>query len=99
MTLLPFPDPESNIERAFWRFHAENPYVYELICRFVDEAIGKGRRKLSMKLLFERIRWYVSIETSGPDFKLNNNFTAYYARLWLHEHPERPGFFETRRRA
>lgn len=89
-------EPVSPLEAAFAKYHRENPHVYELICRYADEAIAVGRRHLSMKLLFERIRWYTQIETTGDELKLNNNFTACYARLWLRRHPGFPDFFETR---
>jgi hypothetical protein len=37
------------------------------------------------------------IETADEDFKINNNHRAYYARLWMREHPQYDGFFRTRR--
>lgn len=82
----------------FIRYHAENPNVYE---RFEDVALqtaATGFHKYSSKTILEVIRWHVSIETRDADFKINNNFTAYYARLFMQNHPELPGFFETRKR-
>ena len=37
-----------------------------------------------------------SVQTTGDDFKINNDFTAHYARLLMREHPALEGFFETR---
>jgi hypothetical protein len=85
------------LERAFQEFDEENPRVYELLCRFADEAISVGRTRLGISLLFERIRWEVYIITSDDEFKLNNNHRAYYARRWLSEHPQYPEFFATRK--
>lgn len=39
----------------------------------------------------------MEIETSG-EVKLNNNYRAYYARLFHVAHPEREGFFRNRER-
>ena len=40
----------------------------------------------------------MAIHTSSPAgaFKLNNNFTAHYARLLMAQEPDLEGFFETR---
>lgn len=82
----------------FEKFDGENPRLWALFCRFCDQAITAGRRKLGVSLIIERIRWEVFITTkSDDDFKINNNHRAYYARKWLATHPEYPGFFEIRR--
>lgn len=86
------------LERAFIEFDRDNPRIYQLLCRFADQALAAGRARLGISLLFERIRWEVYITTASNDeFKLNNNHRAYYARKWLREHPEHPEFFATRR--
>jgi hypothetical protein len=89
--------PLSRLEANFWHFHAENPHVYRLFDRFTSYAIERGRARFSVSIIFERIRWETHIETGDPDFKLNNNHRAYYARLWMRDHPEHAGFFEVRR--
>jgi hypothetical protein len=43
-----------------------------------------------------RIRWETTVETLGGDFKISNNFIAYYSRLFMDEHPEYRGFFRTK---
>lgn len=84
-------------EAAALAYHAEHPEVFELFERFALQIAAAGRRHYGAKSVFERIRWHAAI-SGGEDFKLNNNFTALYAR-WFHEqHPELAGFFRTRRR-
>ena len=84
-------------ERQRWLdWHAENPQVYELFKRFTFEAIGRGHNRLSAWLIVNRIRWETTVETLGGDFKISNNFIAYYARLFMEEHPEYRGFFRTK---
>lgn len=77
-------------------FHEKNPHVYELIKKFTYEVIKAGRRSYSINAIFERVRWHTNIETSGAEFKISNNHRAYYARLFLKEHPEYPNFFKTK---
>lgn len=87
---------ESKLERAFWKFHNNNPIVYELLVRFAREW-HQYRDHCSMSLLFERARWAYSIEVNTQDnFKLNNNHKAYYARLILDREPDLCGFFRLR---
>ena len=91
------PDwPNNRIEAAFWTFHAKNPKVYELFDRFTRYAIGRGRKNFSVSIIVERIRWETTIETTDGDFKINNNYRAYYARLWMRDNPLYAGFFRTR---
>jgi len=101
--LLPFPDlppfedkPPALVE-AFWSFHESNPQVYGLIDRFTRQAIAAGRERFGMKAVFERIRWYTTVETQGETFKLNNNYTSFYARLWMHRNPTMPQVFALRK--
>jgi hypothetical protein len=89
-------EPRSDLEAAFQRFHRENPHVYELFKRFAFEAIHSGRSALGAKALWERMRWYASFETTDQQFKLCNNHTAYYARMFMRDFPQYDGFFRTR---
>lgn len=87
---------ETRLFRAWSTFHSENPSVYRTFIRFTFEAMD-ARRHYSAKAIFERMRWHLDIETeSADDFKLNNNYPAFYARLFMRDHPKLPGFFHTR---
>ena len=81
--------------RTFLRFHADNPKVYRLFVRYTKEAQARGR-KPGAWLIAGRIRWYAQIETRGDPFKLNNNWIAYYARMFHHDHPDMGQVFELR---
>lgn len=97
---LPFESGDNRTLYDAWlAYHRATPDIYATICRFADEAIRSGREHLSIGMLSERLRWYTTVEARGrvDGFKLNNNYRAFYARLWLQDHPERPDFFETRR--
>ena len=83
---------------AFWRFHQDNPRVYEMFKRFTFRAIRAGFTHYSAKSICERMRWHTDIETRDEEFRLNNNYTAYYARLFMEDHPQHDGFFRKRER-
>jgi hypothetical protein len=44
----------------------------------------------------EVVRFHRALETTDPDFKLNNNYSSRYARILMDEEPELAGFFQTR---
>jgi hypothetical protein len=91
------PSPESTIEEAFRRFHRENPHVYRELARLARAwKHRRPDRKVGMKMLFEVLRWRVAMRTRGDDFKLNNNYHSYYARLLMAQEPDLAGLFETR---
>ena len=95
------PDnPSTWLEANFWVFHAANPVVYDLFRRFTSRAIKSGYRHFSVAMIIERIRWETNVETYDPTsddtLKINNNYKAYYARLWMRDNPGWPEFFRTR---
>jgi len=89
-------DNNPNISEKFADFHAQNPRVYELIKAYTFEAIGSGLKRYSIQGVIERVRWQTSIETHGDDYKLNNNYAPFYARMFMEDFPEHQGFFRTR---
>ena len=86
----------TRLEIEFWIFHFTNPHVYKLFCHFTRQAITRGYKRFSVSMVIERVRWETMVVTTDPDFKINNNHRAYYARLWMHDNPEYGEFFETR---
>ena len=84
-----------SLEARWAEFHERNPGFYTLFCRFAFEALRAGRRRLSANMIFERIRWETTVSSDEEDYKANNNYRAYYARLFMADHAL-PGAFETR---
>ncbi len=91
---LPFNILESKIELAARKFDAEHPEVFVYILAECREWRLAGGDEWSIKGVFERLRWAQHFgKFEGEEWKLNNNYTAYYARkvnLVI------PGIFETR---
>jgi len=85
------------IYEAFKKFHLENPMVWDLFKQYTFMIIERDFNNYGVAAVFERIRWHVEIETRG-ELKLNNNFRAYYSRMFESKFPEHEGFFRKRKR-
>lgn len=101
MSLFPaMVDPVYNeqmtIAERFEVFHAANPHVARLLAEMALDLRRAGRTHYGMKALVEVLRFQYNVRTVGDVFKLNNNYTAHYARLLMEQYPELEGFFETR---
>ena len=84
------------LEQRFDAFHAANPHVYANLRRLALDAQRKGRT-VGIKMLFEVLRWQYAMQTTDDsDFKLNNSYTSFYARLLMEREPELQNYFETR---
>lgn len=87
---------------AFRAFHEANPHVYtNLRALALEMHDARPRERIGMKYLFEILRWHYKTETTRPEheFRLNNNFTAYYARALMEGEPRLAGAFELRHQA
>ena len=89
---------QDEIDRCAEAFSAKHPKVNKLFVAFTKEVIDRGFKHYSVKAVFERIRWETDqADTDGKStFKLNNNYTAWYARRFMKAFPEYDGFFRTR---
>lgn len=95
-TLFDLP-VKTQLEKDFEQFDKENSKVWELFVKFAFRAINRGFKHYGAKTIFEAIRYHCDITTTGSEFKLNNNYTAYYARKFHRTYPQHDGFFETRK--
>ena len=88
--LLAFCTDQRRFNR-FKEFHAANPQVFGLFKHFAYMARGEGverkREQFGARMLGERIRWYTTVETTDPDFKICNNHWPYYSRLLMLKYP------------
>lgn len=86
------------IQSQFADFHAANPDVYDRLVQMTEQLVARGRTKVGMKMLFEVLRWEHLLRTTDPnsDFKLNNNYTAHYARLIMQQEAHLSDVFEVR---
>lgn len=98
-TRMPQGRGSQSLEDRFWRFHETNPQVFLELVRLARRAHERGCRKVGIKMLWEVMRWNLTVETrreDGDDFKLNNNLPSRYARLIMGAVPELAELFEVR---
>lgn len=84
-----------SLEEQFDAFHGANPHVYSALRSLARELKRRGAKKAGIGQLFEVLRWQYALQTQGSEYRLNNNYRSFYARL-LNQEPELRGMFETR---
>ena len=84
-------------KQDWWAWHRLNPHVWRLFEKYSFEAIKSGRENYSAWAVIQRIRWHTTIETQGADFKISNDYIAFYSRLFHVKHPQYDGFFITKK--
>jgi len=88
------------IFERFVEFHKANLDFWHLFCKFADN-MRRVRLRYAVASIFERVRWEMDLTTTVTDddsLKLNNDYRAYYARMYLAIRPDAEGFFELRKR-
>ncbi len=87
---------DRSMTAAFWEFHRENPDVYQALLKLARDWRATGRDRWSINGMFEVFRWQrARMVPDSEEFKMNNNFRAYYARILMLE-PDLKGMFEIR---
>ena len=83
---------------AFLNWHAANPKVWELFETKTLALIEAGKTHWGAKSVAEMIRFERSMLEGGQfeDYALNNNYPAYYARVFALKYPSHADFFEFR---
>lgn len=85
------------LPERFDLFHRLNPHVADRLLEMAQHRVRLGRRRLSMKLLFEVLRDDAETYDPTSDYRLNNSYTAFYSRLLIERDPALAEVFETRR--
>lgn len=89
---------KQELKEQFLEYHKKNPQVFTLFVQFAEELIGSGRKRGSAHAVMHRIRWHHDVDAGDEDeFKINNNYAAWYSRLFEYKHPQHKGFFKRRR--
>jgi hypothetical protein len=96
MTQLPLFTPTRQ-EREFREFHDANPAVYAELRKLALQLRAAGRTRYGIMALLNIVRWQRALKTTDDEFKLNNNFAPFYARLIAEQEPTLRYFFSMRR--
>lgn len=88
---------QPTIGERFEAFHRLNPHVLDLVVNLGLQLKRQGFQRASVKMIIERLRWETFFRTKGEEvYKINNSFTAYYARMAIAACPALDGFFSRR---
>lgn len=83
--------------KQFETFDSENPKVWELFEKYAKQLIDKGVNHWSADNILHKIRFETRLETNDPNYKINNNYSAFYARKFARIYPKHKDFFEFRK--
>ena len=78
----------------FVAWYKSAPEVWANFERITLDLINR-RKKAGAIDIMARVRWECEIE-GGKDYKVNNNYAPYLARVFVLKYPEHKGFFEFR---
>jgi hypothetical protein len=84
-------------KQEWLEWHTANPMVWKMFEQFAFQAVKMNKSKISHWLIINRIRWETSIMTTGNDFKISNDYIAFYARHWKETYPQYSNLFNTKR--
>ena len=81
-------------------FHEKNPRVYEELRELALQAVRAGHKRFSIRVCWEVVRWHRMFKTvdESSQFRMNDHYHAWYARLLMEREPELAGVFEVRGR-
>lgn len=98
--VIPVPGLQETVAERFAAFDEQHPEVWDYFCRFTFELVRAGHLHNSADAVLHRVRWETAVGggfAGGEAFKINNNYSAYYARKFHETYPEYQGFFRTRK--
>ena len=104
--LAPVAEPEwtdkdlrpQSIDERFAAWHRQNPHVYQALRALSLDTRRVGVKRWSVDAAMHIVRWRYRLQTQGDEFRINNSFSALYARMLMEREPELSGFFELRKR-
>ena len=96
----PEDDSPLTLRERFERFHQRHPEVYDGLIEVCRAWCQRGSGHWSIDAAFHVLRFtrrMAGLPDDDEIYKLNNNYTAFYARLLMEQEPEFDGLFELRR--
>ena len=85
----------------FMEYHRKNPQVwaeFENVGKWaVSVCLKRNINYLSADLIANQVRWKSFINTTEKDYKVNNNFTSGYSRMFQQKYPEYAYLFRNRK--
>lgn len=73
------------------------PDVYSLFKKITLEIIGRGHKHYSPYGIMHIARYQTMMTMKDQgEYKINNNYTSIFSRMFMREYPEYSDFFKTR---
>ena len=88
---------ETTEQTMFEVFDEKNPQIWELFKKYAHALVRRGITHWSADNILHKIRFETAVKGKGDTFKINNNYSAYYARKFMKTYPMYDGFFELRK--
>jgi hypothetical protein len=88
--------PRSALWRQFVKFDEAHPDVWRNFQDITFDLIVAGVKHYSADSVLHVIRFHRATSTAKEAFRINNNFSACYARKWASCHPKQANFFARR---
>lgn len=87
-----------DLKHRWWAFHRANPEVMDRFIQVAFELIKNGHKRYSSDGILHVIRYDLnkSRPNTNDQFVINNSWSAYMARYFIHLYPQHKDFFELR---
>ncbi len=97
---IPVWAAQDSIGLQWWEFHRRHGEVGTALVQLAREWRARSSERCGLKMLWERLRWEHAVGNlpGSSDVKLNNIYTALYARWLMETFPDLDGMFVTRER-
>lgn len=83
--------------QKFAAWHTMNPHIWILFVNYTFGVIRAGHTRFSSDAVLHRIRWHMNVDVrTKDDFKINDHYSAYYARCFRAIYPKHADLFEIR---
>ena len=96
MGSLAVTDDGGRLEREFAQFHAAHPEVWREFEELTIKAIRAKRTTGSADMILHVIRFNTWLGARDATYRINNNYSAFYSRMWAERHPLHANFFRRR---
>lgn len=90
-----------SLDQRYAEFASANPHVFDELLRLATARLARGETYISIKALWEELRVSLDLADDGGGegaYKLNNDFTALYARALIRREPRLDGVIRLRAR-
>ena len=82
--------------KAFFEYHLRNPRTWDHFEKVALREIQAGKTRIGAKAIVEEMRKEHELQKRFGEFKINNTFAPYYARMFIVKYPIYTDFIETR---